>query len=175
MVASPDVTPKDYLDQPSEEELQSPEGDLYLSFYLSSGDQFALPAAGIREVISPPLDRITPVPNTSPLLLGILNFRGQVVWVADLGQFLGDPAPLNTDRAEVPVIAIEDQDTVIALAVDRVVGMTWLALDEIRLPSNVPDNMAPFLRGEWVVEADSNQRLRLLDQVAILRSARWAT
>jgi twitching motility protein PilI len=175
MIGNPDFLTGRGQDQaPEFQELETPEGELHLRFYISSGDEFALPATGIREVISPSPDRITPVPNVSPLLLGTLNVRGQVVWVADLGQFLGDPTPLNTDRPEIPVIAVEDQDIMLGLAVDRIVGMEWLDADEVQMPSNVPDSVAPFLRGEWVLDEDKSEYLRLLDQVAILRSARWA-
>ena len=159
---------------PEMQELQSPEGELHLRFYVPSENEFALPAIGIREVISTPPDRITAIPNASPLLLGTLNWRGQVIWVADLGQFLGDIAALNTDRPEIPVIVVEDQDTMIGLAVDRIVGMDWLDIEQIQMTSNVPDSMAPFLRGEWVKGDEQKEYLRLLDQLAILRSARWA-
>ena len=159
---------------PEFQELESPEGELHLRFFITSGSEFALPAMGIKEVLSPSPDRITPIPNVSPLLLGTLNVRGRVVWVADLGQFLGDPAPLNTDRPEVSVIAVEDQDIMLGLAVDRIVGMDWLDIEEVQMPTNVPDSVAPFLRGEWVTDPATNGFLRLLDQVAILRSARWA-
>lgn len=178
MVGSPDFLTGRGQDQaPEFQELESPEGELHLRFYVASGMELALGAIGIREVISQPPDRITPIPNVSPLLLGTLNFRGRVIWVADLGQFLGDQVPLNTDRPEIPVIAIEDQDTMLGLAVDQIVGMDWLDVDLVQMPNNAPDSMAPFLRGEWVfdIEAnEANQCLRLLDQVAILRSARWA-
>jgi twitching motility protein PilI len=100
--------------------------------------------------------------------------RGRVIWVSDLGQFLGDAMVLNTDRPEIPVIAVEDQDTMLGLAIDRIVGMDWLDIEQVQMPTNVPDSMAPFLRGEWVLDKESNKFLRLLDQVAILRSARWA-
>ncbi|HEY9909302.1 MAG TPA: chemotaxis protein CheW [Thermosynechococcaceae cyanobacterium] len=159
---------------PEFQELESPEGELHLRFFITSGSEFALPAMGIKEVLSPSPDRITPIPNVSPLLLGTLNVRGRVVWVADLGQFLGDPSPLNTDRPEVSVIAVEDQDIMLGLAVDRIVGMDWLDIEEVQMPTNVPDSVAPFLRGEWVIDSQTNAFLRLLDQVAILRSARWA-
>jgi purine-binding chemotaxis protein CheW len=155
--------------------LQTPEGDLHLRFYIPSGLEFAFPATGIREVISPSPDRITPVANTSPLLLGVMNLRGQVIWVADIGRFLGDSVPLNTDRGEIPVIAIEDEDMIVGLAVDRVIGMDWLSTEQIQPVTNVPDNMAPFLRGQWKADPESNPNgLRLLDPVAILRAARWA-
>jgi purine-binding chemotaxis protein CheW len=158
---------------PDIHELESREGELHLRFYVPSENEFALPAIGIREVISTSPDRITSIPNASPLLLGTLNWRGQVIWVADLGQFLGDVAILNTDRPEIHVIAVEDQDTMIGLAVDRIVGMDWLDIDQVQMPTNVPDSMAPFLRGEWLTGEAQNRYLRLLDQVAILRSARW--
>lgn len=159
---------------PEFQELETPEGELHLRFYVPSDNEFALPATGIREVISTTPDRITAIPNASPLLLGTLNWRGQVMWVADLGQFLGDAVILNTDRTEISVIAVEDQDTMIGLAVERIIGMAWLDVEQVQLPTNVPDSMAPFLRGEWLIDETENRYLRLLDQMAILRSARWA-
>jgi len=175
MVGSPDFLTGRGHDQAAEfQELETPEGELYLRFYVPSGNEFALPAIGIREVIQQAPDRITPIPNVSPLLLGTLNVRGQVIWVADLGQFLGDTSPLNTDRGEIPVIAIEDQDAMLGLAVDRLLDMEWLDVEELKMAtSNVPDSMAPFLRGEWLIDEADSKFLRLLDQVAILRSARW--
>lgn len=175
MVGNPDFLTGRGQDQaPEFQELESPEGELHLRFYIPSGTEFALPATGIREVLSPSPDRITPVPNVSPLLLGTLNVRGRVVWVADLGQFLGDAVPLNTDRPEISVIAIEDQDTMLGLAVDRIVGMEWLDIETVQVSTAASDSVAPFLRGEWVLDEAEKESLRLLDQVAILRSARWA-
>ncbi|HEY9645127.1 MAG TPA: chemotaxis protein CheW [Chroococcidiopsis sp.] len=176
MIGNPDFLTGRGQDQaPEFQELESPEGELHLRFYVPSGDEFALPATGIKEVISPTPDRITPIPNVSSLLLGTLNVRGRVIWVADLGQFLGDPSPLSTDRSEISVIAVEDQDTMLGLAVDRINEMDWLNIEEIQMPANIPDSMAPFIRGEWVVDREPEHHiLRLLDQVAILRSARWA-
>lgn len=175
MVGNPDFLTGDSPDQtPEFQELESPEGELHLRFFVPSGAEFALNARGIKEVIAHPPDRITPVPNVSPLLLGTLNVRGRVIWVADLGQFLGDSTPLNTDRSEIPVIAVEDQDTILGLAVDQIGEMEWLDVEQVQVPTNVPDSMAPFLRGEWALGESGNELVRLLDQVAILRSARWA-
>jgi len=177
MVGNPDfLTGVDPDRTPEFQELETPEGELHLRFVLPSGDEFALPATGIREVMSPPPDRITPIPNVSPLLLGTLNMRGRVIWVADLGQFLGDGVPLRTDRAEIAVIAVEDRDTILGLAVDRLAdkSMDWLDLEGLQLSSGAPDSMVPFLKGEWVLDEETGRVLRLLDQISILRSARWA-
>lgn len=175
MVMKPDLLSGTGQDNFTPEiEVESPEGDLHLRFYIPSHQEFALLATGIREVIELSPDRITPIPNASPLLLGTLNLRGRVIWVADLGQFLGDITPLNTDRAEISVIAIEEQDTIVGLAVEQIGGMDWLDMQNSSTPSNVPDTMAPFLRGEWILDNQKDNSLLLLDQTAILRSARWA-
>ena len=175
MVGNPDFLTGRGQDQaPELQELETPDGELHLRFYVSSGDEFALPATGIRRIIEQTPDRITPVPNVSPLLLGALNEQGRVIWVADLGQFLGYPTPLNTDRSEIPVIAVEDQGTMLGLAVNRIVGTDWLDIDDVQVSRNFPDTMAPFLKGEWIIDLENNLTLRLLDQIAIMRSARWA-
>ena len=138
---------------------------------MPSGDEFALPAFGIREVMQQEAERITSVPNASPLLLGTINLRGEIIWVADLGQFLGYPNILNTDRAEIPVIAVEEQETILGLAVEQLGAIEWIDIDTLQLPRNAPDHIAPYIQGEWLDE--NNTCVRLLDQIAILRSARW--
>lgn len=37
----------------------------------------------------------------------------------------------------------------------------------------LPDSMTPYVRGEWVLNKELNQILRLLDPTTILHSARW--
>jgi twitching motility protein PilI len=155
--------------------LYHPEGELHLRFYLSSNDEFALPAIAFREVMQQDPDRITPIPNTSPLLLGTMNLRGQVIWVADLGQFLGDEGILKTDRNEIPVIAVEDQETILGLAVDRLGGMEWLDAEQLQAATNASDRISPYILGEWHREGNSQNPLCLLDYLAILRSARWSS
>ncbi|NEP20324.1 MAG: chemotaxis protein CheW [Leptolyngbya sp. SIO4C1] len=175
MIGNPDFQTGRGQDQaPELQELETPEGELHLRFFVAAEDEFALPAIAIRRIIENPPDRITPVPNVSPLLLGTLNEQGRVIWVADLGQFLGYAKPLNTDRAEIPVIAVEDQGTMLGLAVNQIVGTDWLDADAIQVSRSYPDAMAPFLKGEWSLDPADNRALRLLDHIAILRSARWA-
>ncbi|AFZ37052.1 CheW protein [Stanieria cyanosphaera PCC 7437] len=154
--------------------LDNPEGELHLRFYLASGEELALPATGIAEVMHPSPDHITPIPNASPLLLGTINLRGKIIWVADLGQFLADSGILNTDRPTLPVIAIEHQEQIIGLAIDRIGGMDWLDTEKLEVATNLSDSMAPFIHKQWKLDNDSTRILRLLDQVDVLRSARWA-
>ncbi len=172
MVGNPDFQTILGQDQaPEFQEIETPEGELHLRFFITDDEEFALPATGIRRIIEHAPDQITPVPNVSPLLLGTLNEQGRVIWVADLGQFLGYAKPMNTDRSEIPVIAVEDQGTMLGLAVNQIVGTDWLDIEALKVTAAPSDAMAPFLKGEWLLKADKS--LRLLDPIAILRSARW--
>lgn len=150
--------------------IEAPEGELHLRFYISSGEEFALPAIGIREVLEYPPDRINPVPNVSPLILGTINVRGRVLWVGDLGQFLGAP-PFNV-MSDVSIIAAEHQGTVLGLAIERIGSMAWLSPQKLVPARSVPDRMAPFVKGEWLLEDGSS--LKLLDQVNIINAPLWA-
>lgn len=162
------------LDEELASELQAyepREGELHLRLYLPSQRELAIPATGIREVVSQSPNLITPIPNASVLLLGAMNLRGQVIWVADLGQFLGEPGVLTTERSEIPIITIEDQEMMMGLAVEEILGMEWLKSEDLDIASNLSDEMDPFIQGEWERESAP---LLLLDPSAILRSARWA-
>ncbi len=164
-------SPKQHLTE--FQDLESKEGELYLRFYVASSQEFALPATVVREVISAPLDRITPIPNASYALLGTLNLRGRVIWVADLGYFLNEPNALNVERAEISVIAVEEQDTMVGLAVDRIIGMEWLNVEEVQ-QKNIPGSTAKsFVRGEWLLDELTNKSLQLLDQKVIIQSGLW--
>lgn len=152
------------------ESYEPPEGELHLRFYLPSKRELALAATGIREVVSQAPHFITPIPNASVLLLGTMNLRGQVIWVADLGQFLGDKKPLTTERSEIPIIAIEGDGMIMGLAVEQIAGMEWLQPEELDMASNLSEEMVSFIKGEWELDEAS---LLLLDPLAILNSARW--
>ncbi len=154
------------------EEVPIPEGDLHLRLVIPSGEEFALPAVGIREVIQQEVSKITPIPNASPLLLGTINLRGEIIWVADLGQFLGYSQMLNTDRGEIPVVAIEDQEITIGLAVEGLGGLAWIDPGQVFLSSNVPDHVMPFVTGQW--QDENGKRILILDPAAMIHSARWA-
>jgi len=55
--------------------------DRYLCFSLGA-EEYAIPLLSVKEVIA--LPDITPVPQTVPYFLGIMNLRGQVISVTDL-------------------------------------------------------------------------------------------
>jgi twitching motility protein PilI len=153
----------------------SREGELCLRFDVPSGNEFALPASGIREVMSVDIDRITPIPNVSPFLLGTFNWRGQVIWVGDLGQFLGDLVLVNVSQNEITMLIAEDGETVMGFAVNTVANTEWLDVTPTNTNiGSIPETLRPFIKGVYHTTGETSKELRLLDRVAILRSSRWA-
>jgi purine-binding chemotaxis protein CheW len=175
MVLNLDFLTSDDAPSPSDLNASSQDGELCLRFDVPSGNEFALPASGVREVMSVYLDRITPIPNASPFFLGTYNWRGQVIWVADLGQFLGDRVLVNTDLNEVSVLIVEDQELIMGFAVHAVANTEWLDIDRILpLDDEIPAAMNGFIKGVYTIKGAADAPpLRLLDRVAILRSSQW--
>ena len=151
----------------------SRDGELCLRFDVPSGNEFALIASGVREVMSVYFDRITPIPNASLFFLGTYNWRGQVIWVADLGQFLGDGVLVNTNQNEVSVLIVEEQELVMGFAVHTVANTEWLDLSQMLPPDrSIPSTMSSFIKGVYPTTG-TTPGLKLLDRVAILRSSQW--
>jgi len=117
-------------------------------------------------------DRISSVPNVPPVVMGAYNWRGQVIWVGDLGQFLELP-PLNTNRPELSVIVVTGQGVTCGLAIDRVVGAEFLDPRQLRPPLSGDDRTQGKLlvQGEWLL-ADGTV-VRLLEPKALVDPHLW--
>jgi purine-binding chemotaxis protein CheW len=153
---------------------EDPQGELYLKFYLASGRQLALSALGIREVMQQSPSKITAIPNTSPLLLGTMNFRGQIIWVVDLGQFLGDSGLLNTERPEIPIIAVELQEVLLGLAIEKLGPTDWLEPERLEAYRNEGGAIDAFIQGIWKLGGESSSILHLLNLSSVFESSQWA-
>lgn len=70
------------------------------------------------------------------------------------------------------MIIVEDRNAVLGLAVDKIVGTGWINIQHLVAANNIPDAMASFVCGEWLLNSSKNQDLQLLDPIAILHSNR---
>ncbi|MGE3262346.1 MAG: chemotaxis protein CheW [Bacteriovoracia bacterium] len=62
-------------------------------------ESFALPLLAVREVIA--LANVTPIPQSPPYFLGIMNLRGLIVSIVDLRKKIGVPAATTAENAVV--------------------------------------------------------------------------
>jgi len=75
------------------------------------------------------LERVTRVPHVSPFVRGVINLRGAIVPVVDLGLMFGFPRPLGLEDASAIVLNVERR--MVGLVVDGVSDVVALADDEI--------------------------------------------
>jgi positive phototaxis protein PixI len=149
----------------------------YLRFHLHPNTTAMLPVSRLTEVLTIPIGQIVPIPHLPSWVMGVYNWRGEILWMADLGH-LCDLTPWhqrvmnsNTHRALVLHSKTADgreRGRPLGLIVDRVEDIEWCEVDRIQSPppSMVTTNIAPFLRGYWVKR--DGDMVMILDGEAIL-------
>jgi purine-binding chemotaxis protein CheW len=106
----------------------------------------AMDAAGIQEVIR--LGPLTPVRHAPPEVAGILNLRGKIVTILDLGLRLGLGAVVPTNDSRIFII--EDRNEFVGLLVDRVDEVVEVGKDQWQAPpANVLSGQARFFQGVY--------------------------
>jgi purine-binding chemotaxis protein CheW len=122
----------------------------------------ALDATGVQEVIR--LGPVTPVRYAPEAVLGIVNLRGKIVTIVDLGLRLG--LPRAVPGIDSRVFIIEDQGEFIGLLVDRVDEVVEIEGDRWQPPpANVNWGQAQFFKG---VCRDRGRVITLVDAGQIL-------
>jgi purine-binding chemotaxis protein CheW len=122
----------------------------------------ALDAAGVQEVIR--LGPVTPVRYAPEEVIGIVNLRGKIVTIIDLGLRLGSPRAVKS--AESRIFIIEDRGEFIGLLVDRVDEVVEVECDRWQPPpANVKWGQARFFKG---VSRVRGRVITLLDVSQIL-------
>jgi len=104
----------------------------------------ALDAAGVQEVIR--VESVTPVRHAPDQVAGVMNLRGKIVTLLDLGTILGFGS--STVTKESRVFIIEDRNEFLGVLVDRVGEVIESnAIQEDTLPVNIPAARARCFRG----------------------------
>ncbi len=106
---------------------------MYLTFGIGD-DAYAVPIPRVREVLRYP--RVTKVPETPPWIRGVMNLRGSVVPVVDLGaKFgLGPSQVTRTTCVVVLEVDLAGQAVVMGIMTDRVNKVVALGSSEVEPP-----------------------------------------
>jgi purine-binding chemotaxis protein CheW len=106
----------------------------------------ALDAAGVQEVIR--LGPLTLVRHAPPEVLGILNLRGKIVTILDLGLRLGFPAA--TPSGDSRIFIMEDRNEFVGLLVDRVDEVVEVERSQWQAPpANIRWGQERFFQGVY--------------------------
>ncbi len=129
----------------------------FLRFYFSPNETALLPLNTIKEILKIPVAGILPVPHMPDCILGLYNCRGEMLWIADLGQQLGFPlswpdAPLPT--AVTVIVLQEEQATTnstrtLAVMVPQVSSIETHNPQQLQPPSAelFSAQLLPFMKG----------------------------
>ena len=108
---------------------------------------------------------ITRVPQSSDFIEGILNLRGRIVTIIDLGKKLGLD-PVNKDKDNRNII-VNSEDEHIGLLVDAISDVVIAKADEIEpAPSNIGNVKGKFFQGVLKTE---KQLIGILDIDEVLK------
>lgn len=111
-------------------------GEEKLVIFELNRQKFALSILGIQEIIR--LVQITRIPSAPGYIRGIINFRGQIIPVISLSNYL-NLAEKITDQ-ESRIIVAEHGGNLIGLLVDSVTEVTRYHDSELKEPEGVINN-----------------------------------
>lgn len=146
---------------------QKESGEAYLKLQLNDRQHAILPIQFSQQVLVVPANRLTHMPNMPSCMLGLLNQRSRVFWVADLPQMLGlNPIPADVHLYNIAIIQV--QKAALALAVQAIKGVRKFNPESIESPIGaVASEIVPYLRG---CIPEDGEMLLVLDPEAIANS-----
>ena len=158
---------------PTQELSQSLVINQYLKFNLLADMTALLPITQLAGVLKIEAAQITAIPHLPTWVMGVYNWRGEVLWLVDIGHLLGGiswyqqtmlPTHYQTLLLEQTLPETSEKQH-LGLVVPQVDGIEALSLDTIQSPSAISESLVPFLRGYWLGATDDI--LMLLDGPAI--------
>jgi positive phototaxis protein PixI len=147
----------------------------FLSFNLGAKDTGLFGLDYIAEVLQIPLAEISAVPHMPSCILGIYNWRGEMLWLVDLEEMLGYPPLLQESSfvSKMMAIVLEHEGKFLGLLVRQLTDIESLDSQQMQLPSGelfYPE-MMPFLQGYFI--DNTQQMIFSLDALGIIQSPLW--
>lgn len=142
-------------------------GEAYLKFQLAPRVPAVIAARTVEEATVLPVSQVTAIPNMPPCMLGLINRRNRVIWLANLVRLLGMSVP-DRPRQQYSMVIVKSVAS-LGLMVDEIDGIIHLSEDVLKPhPPQVNPILVPYLRGCAVQD---DQILLVLDAEAVLQSS----
>ena len=140
----------------------------FLKFQLAPNVVAMFPAHAVQEAVVLGTRRVMAMPNMPAALLGLINRRGRVFWVANLVRLLGLPVP-DRHSQQYNLIIVQGQSTPLALQVESIEGMVSFPPEAIHPPpNNVSRIILPYLTG---CVNHNKETILILDVESLLQSS----
>lgn len=165
----------------SQTESANQEHEQFLRLLLAPNTAIALSVQYLTEVFTISPEQIVPIPHLSPWVMGVYNWRGEILWMVDLGHLLGLTPWYRhrLHRSTFSAIAVHHHTSdstqqnprrTLGLVVDEVDDMEWCHPKDIKPlpPSVITPSMSDFVQGCWW-KTDSDM-LTVIDGEAIFNA-----
>ena len=150
----------------------------FLRFHLIPHTTALLPIQQLTEVLTIPTGQIVPISHMPPWVMGVYNWRGEILWMLDLGHLIGlTPWYQQENNTSVytaivlqshPPTTTTVKSLMLGLIVNRVEDIEWCNPDLIQSPPSSPMtlDLLPFLQGYWL--KSNGDMLAVIDGSAIM-------
>jgi positive phototaxis protein PixI len=129
----------------------------FLSLYLPRDQQAIVPTDSLIEILTLSPHQIIPIPDTPSSVMGVSNWRGEVLWLVDAGYLLSQEASFSETnyQTKFSVAVLQHQQRSLGLVVDRVGNMMWCLPAEIR-STGMDSTASRCLMGSWQPKDQTN-------------------
>ena len=150
---------------PSSIELLQRNEEQFLRFHLEPNTKVMLPIQQITEVLKISIGHIVPIPEMPSWVMGVYNWRGEILWMLDLGHLIGLNSwyeqGVNATNYTALVLSEGNYKNAkakgmekisLGLIIAQVEDIEWCNPDAIQSPpaSAITAELAPFLWGYWL-------------------------
>jgi len=155
----------------------------FLKFAIYPSTKLMLPIKQITEVLKIQFGQIVPIPQMPAWVMGVYNWRGDILWMVDLGHLIGlDPwyqrenhrnhqtaIVLSPNQAKAQAQSNREVGTSLGLIVSHVEDLKMCEPSAIQSPPNnsVNGQIISFAQGYWLEIEDDDMTL-VLDGKAIV-------
>lgn len=151
-------------DQPQAGEQQ------FLKFPLTTDTTALIAVEQLTEILTLNPTQILPIPDMPDWVMGVYNWRGEILWVLDLVRLLAISTLQNQISGATSfkvVVARNQAQTYLGLALKDVDEMCWCHPDRISSPPDavITPGLAPYLQGYTLDKA--GEMLMVLNAAAI--------
>lgn len=142
----------------------------FLGLHLPPALNILLSTQQLTEILPITPLEITPVAESPDPIMGVYNWRGEVLWLVDLGCLLGQ-TPLFQQRCHqfgFSIIVVQFQSHALGLVVDQIGEVQTIPPNRIAppKPDSTIDAIAPMFQGCY--QSDASQHHWILDIDAVI-------
>ena len=159
-----DIFSQSNLPESSTQLVNKTDNNQFLRFRLHDNTKAMLPIKQITEVLKVQFGQIVPIPQMPAYVMGVYNWRGNILWMVDLSHLIGlDPwyqKSINRSNHTAIVLSPNKEgikaniqsNINLGLVISKVEDIEMCDIAKIQVPpsSSVSNQLASFLAGYWI-------------------------